>query len=310
MAFSVTSNFAGKAAGFYIAAALKEAKSLDYLTQINNVRYKSNIQAMANANMVRNAECDFTDYGTLTMTEKVLEVKPLQINIDLCKQNLVSSWESLEMSGAYGNPPPSFEDYVISYMGGIIADQVETDIWQGNDGNGELAAGFCAAVVGLLLPGVDGTVIQSSASGAYTAANIIANLQTLTADMAGNVPAILGKEDLHIYMNNKTYAFYISAVSTLGYVNAYNMNGDYEPVFEGYKIAVCPGLNDNEMVAAQKSNLYWGTDLISDLGTTGTGPSIKIMDMSNLDGSDNLRCVARYSGSVQTGIGADIVRQS
>jgi hypothetical protein len=310
MAFNVTSNFAGKAAGFYIAAALKEAKSLDYLTQINNVRYKSNIQAMANANMVRNAECDFTDYGTLTMTEKVLEVKPLQINIDLCKQKLVSSWESLEMSGAYGNPPPSFEDYVISYMGGIIADQVETDIWQGNDGNGELAAGFNAAVVGLLLPGVDATVIQSSASGAYTATNIIANLQTLTADMAANVPAILGKEDLHIYMNNKTYAFYVSAVSTLGYVNAYNMNGDYEPVFEGYKIAVCPGMNDNELVAAQKSNLYWGTDLVSDFGTTGTGPRITIMDMAALDGSDNLRCVARYSGAVQTGIGADIVRQS
>jgi len=310
MAFNVTSNFAGKAAGFYIAAALKEAKSLDFLTQINNVRYKSNIQSMANANMVRNAECDFTDYGTLTMTEKVLEVKPLQINIDLCKQNLVSSWESLEMSGAYGNPPASFEDYVISYMGGIIADQVETDIWQGNDGNGELAAGYLAAVVGLLLPGVDGTVIQSSASGAYTAANIIANLQTLTSDMAGNVPAILGKEDTHIYMNSKTYAIYISAVSTLGYVNAYNMNGDYEPVFEGYKIAVCPGMNDNEMVAAQKSNLYWGTDLVSDFGTTGTGPRITIMDMSALDGSDNLRCVARYSGAVQTGVGADIVRQS
>jgi len=309
MAFSVTSNFAGKAAGFYIAAALKEAKSLDYLTQINNVRYKSNIQSMANANMVRNAECDFTDYGTLTMTEKVLEVKPLQINIDLCKQNLVSSWESLEMSGAYGNPPPSFEDYVISYMGGIIADQVETDIWQGDDGNGELKAGFTAAVVGLLLPGVDATVIQSTASGAYTAANIIANLQTLTSDMAGNIPAILGKEDLHIYMNNKTYAFYISAVSTLGYVNAYNMNGDYEPVFEGYKIAVCPGLNDNVMVAAQKSNLYWGTDLVSDFGVTGTGPRITIMDMAALDGSDNLRCVARYSGAVQTGVGADIVLQ-
>jgi len=310
MALAVTSNFAGKAAGFYIAAALKEAKSLDYLTQINNVRYKSNIQSAANTGFVRNATCDFTENGTLTLTEKVLEVKPLQINIDLCKKTLVDSWESLEMSGAYGNPPASFEDFVISYMGGIIADQVETDIWQGNDGNGELAAGYLAAVVGLLLPGVDGTVIQSSASGAYTAANIIANLQTLTTDMAGNVPAILGKEDLHIYMNNKTYAMYVSAVSTLGYVNAYNMNGDYEPVFEGYKIAVCPGMNDNELVAAQKSNMYWGTDLVSDFGTTGTGPRITIMDMSALDGSDNLRCVARYSGAVQTGVGADIVRQS
>ena len=111
-------------------------------------------------------------------------------------------------------------------------------------------------------------------------------------------------------MNSKTYALYVSAVSTLGYVNAYNMNGDYEPVFEGYKLAVCPGMNDNELVAAQKSNMYWGTDLVSDFGTTGTGPRITIMDMSALDGSDNLRCVARYSGAVQTGIGADIVRQS
>ena len=310
MALAVTSNYAGKAAGGYIHAALKEAKSLDYLTQLNNVRYKSNIQSAANTGFVRNATCDFTENGTLTLTEKVLEVKPLQINIDLCKKTLVDSWESLEMTGAYGNPPASFDDFVISYMGGIIADQVETDIWQGNDGNGELAAGYLAAVVGLLLPGVDGTVIQSAASGAYTTGNIIANLQTLTADMAANVPAILHKEDTHLYMNSKTYALYISAVSTLGYVNAYNMNGDYEPVFEGYKIAVCPGMNDNEMVAAQKSNLYWGTDLVSDFGTTGTGPRITIMDMSALDGSDNLRCVARYSGGVQTGVGADIVRQS
>jgi hypothetical protein len=310
MALAVTSNFAGKAAGFYIAAALKEAKSLDYLTQLNNVRYKSNIQSAANTGFVRNATCDFTENGTLTLTEKVLEVKPLQINIDLCKKTLVDSWESLEMTGAYGNPPASFEDFVISYMGGIIADATETGVWQDDNGNGELTTGFLSAAVGLLLPGVDGTVIQSSASGAYTAGNIIANMQTLTADMAANVPAILHKEDTHIYMNSKTYAMYISAVSTLGYVNAYNMNGDYEPVFEGYRLAVCPGMNDNEMVAAQKSNMYFGTDLVSDFGTTGTGPRITIMDMSALNGSDNLRCVARYSGAVQTGVGADIVRQS
>ena len=122
--------------------------------------------------------------------------------------------------------------------------------------------------------------------------------------MAANTPAILRKEDLHIYMNPKTYAFYVSAVSTLGYVNAYNMNGDYDPVFEGYKIAVCPGMVDNQVVAAEKSNLFYGTDLLSD------STRIVLMDMSQLDGSDNMRLVARYSGGVQTGVGADIVRQS
>jgi hypothetical protein len=304
MAFNVTSNFAGKAAGFYIAAALKEAKSLDFITTMENVKYKSNIQRMAGSTVVRDATCDFTDHGTLAMTEKVLTPKNLQINLDLCKKTLLTSWEAMEMrAGAGAPPPPSFEDYVISYMGEIIAQATENSIWNGTEAtNGEFE-GFVSAA-GYLLPAQDATVIQSSASGAYTAANIIANLQTLTADMATNVPAILHKDDLHIYMNPKTYAFYISAVSTLGYVNAYNMNGDYEPVFEGYKIAVCPGMVDNQLVAAQKSNLFYGTDLLSD------ATRIVMMDMSALDGSDNMRLVARYSGGVQTGVGADIVRQS
>ena len=305
MSLTTTSNFSGKAAGFYISAALKEVKSLDYLTSIENIKFKSNIQRMAGADVVRNATCNFTANGTLALTEKVLEPKNLQINIDLCKKELLDSWEALEMrAGAGAPPPPSFEDYVISYMGELIADSTETSIWSGDDGNGEFKAGFVAATVGLLLPGVDGTVVQSSASAAYTAANIIANLQTLTADMAANISPILTKDDLHIYMNPKTYAFYISAVSTLGYVNAYNMNGDYQPVFEGYKIAVCPGMIDNSVIAAQKSNLYYGTDLLSD------STRIQLMDMSMLDGSDNIRCVARYSGGVQTGVGAAIVRQS
>jgi len=305
MAFNVTSNFAGKAAGFYISAALKQATSLDYLTVMENVKYKSNIQRMAGTTVVRDATCDFTDHGTLALTEKVLEPKNLQINLDLCKKTLLTSWEALEMrAGAGAMPPVSFEDYVISYMGEIIAQATENSTWEGVTGtNGEFT-GFLGAAVGYLLPGVDATVIQSSASGAYTAANIIANLQTLTSDMAANVPAILRKEDLHIYMNAKTYAFYVSAVSTLGYVNAYNMNGDYEPVFEGYKIAVCPGMADNQLVAAEKSNLFFGTDLLSD------ATRIQLMDMSLLDGSDNVRVVARYAGGVQTGVGADIVRQS
>jgi hypothetical protein len=304
MAFTTTSNFAGKAAGFYIAAALKEAKSLEFLTMIENIKFKSNIQRMAGSGVVADATCDFTDAGTLALTEKVLEPKNLQINLDLCKKTLLDSWEALQMRAGAGAPPPaSFDDYVISYMGEIIAQATEESIWQGTAVAGKFN-GFVGAVTGLLLPGVDGTVVQSSASAAYTAANIIANLQTLTADMAANISAVLRKEDLHIYMSPKTYALYISAVSTLGYVNAYNMNGDYEPVFEGYKIAVCPGMIDNQLIAAEKSNLFYGTDLLSD------ATRITLMDMAQLDGSDNMRLVARYSGGVQTGVGADIVRQS
>ena len=305
MAFTTTSNYSGKAAGFYISAALKEATSLQYLTIIENIKYKSNIQRMAGSGLVKDATCDFTDAGTLALTEKVLEPKNLQINIDLCKKTLLDSWEAAQMRAGAGAPPPAtFDDYVMIYMSEIVANGVATSVFVGVNATAGEFTGFLGAAVGYLLPGVDATVIQSSASGAYSATNIIANLQTLTADMAANVSPILRKEDLHIYMNAKTYAFYVSAVSTLGYVNAYNMNGDYEPVFEGYKIAVCPGMADNQLIAAEKSNMFFGTDLVSD------HTRIQLLDMGQLDGSDNMRLVARYSAGVQTGVGADIVRQS
>ena len=67
---------------------------------------------------------------------------------------------------------------------------------------------------------------------------------------------------------------YISAVSTLGYVNAYNMNGDYQPLFQGYKIAMCNGMGNDELVIAQKSNMFFGTDLLSD------ATRINLLDMS------------------------------
>jgi len=303
MAFTTTSNYAGKAAGFYISAALNQANSLDYLTLIENVKFKSNIQKMAGSGLVQDSSCDFTDAGTLALTENVLTPKLLQINLDLCKSTLLDSWEALQMRAGAGAPPPaSFDDYVISYMGEIIANGVEASVWSGTGATAGEFEGFLTATTGAFA--VDGTVNTSTASAAYTAANIIANLQTLTADMASDISAVLRKEDLHIYMSPKTYALYVSAVSTLGYVNAYNMNGDYAPVFEGYKIAVCNGMANNQLVAAEKSNLFFGTDLLGDQ------TRITLMDMAALDGSDNMRLVARYSGGVQLGIGADIVHQS
>jgi hypothetical protein len=302
MAFTTVSNYAGKAAGFYISAALKASNSLDFLTMIENIKYKSNIQAMNNTvSAVADATCDFTSAGTLALTEKVLEPKNLQINLDLCKSTLLDSWEALQMRAGAGAPPPaSFDDYVISYMGNIIAEATEDSIWGGTAVAGQFN-GFLGAVTGYLQAGVDGTVVQDAAAGAYTAGTIIGELQGAVASIPS---AVLGKEDLHIYMSQRTYQYYISAVSTLGYVNAYNMNGDYVPMFEGYKLAVCNGMEENQLVIAQKSNLFFGTDLLSD------ATRIVLMDMAALDGSDNMRLVARYSAGVQTGTGADIVRQS
>ena len=285
MAIAVTSNYAGKAAGFYISAALRQATSMEYLTMIENIKFKSNV-ALA---------------GTLTMTETVLTPTNLMIQTDLCSKTLLESWEALQMRAGAGAPPPaSFNDYVISYLGEIISDSTETTIWNGNVATAGEFTGFVQGAVGILV--ADGTVndvVNVGGAGVeYTATNIIENLQNCTAAIP---TAVYTKEDLYIYMSPKSYRVYISAISTLGYVNAYSMNGDYDAVFEGIKIAVCTGMNNDVLVAAEKSNLFFGTDLLSDQA------SINMLDMSQLDGSSNFRVVCRYSGGVQVGIGADVV---
>jgi hypothetical protein len=304
MAFTTASNFTGKAAGFYISAALQQANSLEYLTMIENIKFKSNIQNMAGSGLVTAASCDFTTAGNLALTEKVLEPANLQVNLQLCKATLLDSWEALQMRAGAGAPPPaSFDDYVISYMGEIIASSVESNIWAGTQNAAGEFIGFTGAgAAGWLRAGNDATVLQGVLTGgagvAPTAGTIIADMEVALDAMP---TAIMGKEDVFVYINQKNYQLYIQAVSLMGYVNAYNMNGDYEPRINGYKIAVCNGLQNAAIVVAQKSNMFFGTDLLSDQ------TRIQLLDMANLDGSDNMRLVARYSAGTQTGVGSDIV---
>ena len=305
MAFSVTQpNFNGKAAGFYISAALKEAKSLEYMTVLENIKYKENIQKMSGSSLVVDGNCDaFTSSGNLALTEATLTPKDLQINLAICKKTLLTSYEALQMrAGRDAMPSVSFEDYVISYMGEIIANATETSIWGGVTGNAGEFNGFTGY---WLLPGTDATVVQSSAAGAYTNSTILGELQKLTDDILGGTAAnVLGKDDAYIYMNTKTFQLYIQAMSALTGMPYMHMSEDFIPLFEGVKIAVCPGMVDNQLVFAQKSNLYFGTDLLSD------STRISLLDQSAVTGSDNINLVARYTAGVVAGIGADIVRQS
>ena len=283
MALTITSSsYAGEHAGLYINAALKQAKSLEFLTVRENVNYKEVVNKVAGSNLVKDRSCDFTENSaTLTLTESVLEVEPFQINIDVCKKTMLSDWSYNQMD--------DFTAYAVSYLADSIADSVENSIWQGT-----------TATSGQFNKVATGSMTASAASAAYTAANIIANLQTLAADIP---TAVYGKDDLYIYMNKKTYRFYVSAISALS-AFPFNHMGQYTPEFEGIKIAVCPGIADNVMYAGQKSNLFFGTSLSSDL------TEIRILDMAELDGSDNVRMVAKWTAGVQVGVASDFTYQS
>ena len=84
---------------------------MEFLTMIENIKFKSNIQRMAASAMVQDATCNFDEAGSLALTEQILTPKNLQINTDICKSTLLDSWEALQMRAGAGAPPPaSFDD--------------------------------------------------------------------------------------------------------------------------------------------------------------------------------------------------------
>tara|TARA_R100000781_G_C4077496_1_gene126592 strand:+ start:524 stop:1390 length:867 start_codon:yes stop_codon:yes gene_type:complete len=288
MALTITSSsYAGKHAGLYVNAALNMAQSLEYMTVRENVNYKEVINRVSGANLVKDASCDFTENSaTLTTNEQVLFVEPFQINIDVCKSTMISDWSYEQQD--------DFVAYAMTYLSDSIADSVETSIWQGTTGtSGQFDKISSTGMVAESSTGV-------GAQGYYGAAKIIGELQDLVAAVPSGV---YGTDDLYIYMSKRTYRDYISAISALS-AFPFNHMGQYTPEFEGTKIAIAPGVEDDVMYAGRKSNIFFGTSLNSDL------TEVKVLDMADLDGSNNIRMIARWTAGVQVGVPADFVKQS
>lgn len=300
-----SSSYAGEFAGKYIAASLLTAKTLDdaAITIMPNIKYKAAMKVGAFSNLVRSADCDFdaTTSG-LTLTEKVLTPTELQVNLQICKKELHSDWEAAQMGySAFDNLPPLFSDFVIARVAAEVASATETSIWAGAAGEGNFD--------GLkTLAAADGTVVDV-AKATVTSANVVAQLGAIVDAIPSGV---YGADDLVIYVSQNIYRAYIRALGGFGAAGlgaaGYDNKGNNQSLgglfFDGIKIYPTSGLADNNAMAARSSNLFFGTGLLNDRN------EVKVIDMSDIDGSQNVRVVMRYTAGCQIGVGADVVLYS
>jgi hypothetical protein len=308
---TITSTYSGEAASGFIAAALLSANTLDkkLVSIMPNVKYKSVIQKLDVSGIVQDASCDFTTSGSVAISERILEPKELQVNLQLCKQEFVDSWEALQLGfSAFDEIPKNFNDFLISYVGGKVAEATEQSIWQGTNINGQFL-GFESALSASVAAGGAGAVLAAKdngtgaiISGSITSANVIAVLE----DVVATIPAtVYGKTDLVLYVGTGVAKAYQQsqaggASGANGWNNQFNV-GEKPYNFNGIEIVLCPGMSASKIVAAQKSNLFFGTGLMSDFN------EVRVLDMANIDGSQNYRVVMRYTAGTQFGIGSDIV---
>ena len=303
---SITTSYAGQFASKYISAALLSADTLDkgLIEILPNVNYRTTLQKVNTNDIVKDATCDFDATSTLTLTDRILEVEPFQVNLQLCKKDYYDSWIGGQMGfSAYDSIPASFADFLIAHVASKTAQKIEQNIWNGTAASAGEFSGF------LSLMTADSDVIDVTAT-TVTAANVLAELGKIT----DAIPAALyGKEDLTIYVPQNVAKAYVRAlggfaaagVGANGVDNKGTMwYGSQDLFFDGIRVAMANGLPSNKMVAAQSSNLFFGTGLLNERN------EVRVLDMSDLDGSDNIRVILRFFAGVQYGIGSDVVLYS
>ena len=303
---SITSSYAGEFAGQYISAALLSASTIENggITVKPNVKFKEVLKKVSTDGLVKDASCDFTATSTITLTERVLQPEFQQVNLQLCKKDFISDWEAVQMGySAHHNLPPSFSDFLIGHVAAKVAQRTEQSIWAGSTATSGQFDGFSTTLaLDAALP-----TANEVAGTTVTAANVITEL----GKIVDAIPSTLyGSEDLYIYVSQSIARAYVRALggfgaSGLGAAGTNAMgtqwwnNGSLS--FDGVKLFVANGLGDNVAIAAEKSNLFFGTGLLADHN------EVKVLDMSDLDGSDNIRVVMRFTAGVQYGIVDDIV---
>ena len=303
---SITTSYAGEAAGQFISPALLSGSTIANggVTVKPNVKFKEVIKKLSTDAIIKDATCDFDATSTITMTERILQPEFQQVNLQLCKKDFINDWEAISMGySAHHDLPPSFSDYLISYVAAKVADRTERSLWAGDTSNNGQFNGITSIVAAdAALPAA-----QEIAGTTVNSGNVIAELGSIVDALPST---LYGEEDMFIYVSQNIARAYVRALggfgaSGLGAAGTNDQgtqwwnNGSLS--FDGVKLFVANGLGDNDAIATTKSNLFFGTGLLADHN------EVKVLDMADLDGSDNVRVVMRFTAGAQVGVIEDVV---
>ena len=302
---SITTTYAGESAGKYIAAALLSAPTLDNggITIMPNVKFKQVIKKVSTNGIIKNATCDFDPTSTITLTERVLQPESFQVNLQLCKSDFESDWDAISMGySAFDVLPKNFADFLIAHAAEKVAAGMESAIWAGvNATAGEFDGIMTQLSTDATLPAG-----QKIAGAAVAASTIITELGAIVDACP---PALYGKEDLTLYLSNNMYRAYVRALGGFGAsglgANGYEGKGTNQVLgdlyFDGVRVFLAQGLASGTALLAQKSNLYFATGLLNDMN------EVKVLDMGDIDGSQNCRVVMRFTADAKYGFAEDVV---
>ena len=288
---SLTTTYAGKEAAGYIRAAFLSNESLAAVTFKENIEYKQVVRKLVDNVTFANATCDFTPTGTVTLTERILTLEKFQVHRQLCKKDFLADWEAKSEQDGFLHA--SLTDALIANVLAGVGANNERLIWQGVNATAGEYAGFETLFL------ADAAVLDVASPEAITSANVIDEMNKLVLTLPVRVRRATEKPVIAV-SSNVAEAFRTAILGLGG--GSYLYQGEtVKMTWQGqYDIVECPGMSDDTMAFYQKSNLWFGTNLLDQWN------NVAVLDMYQYDLSDNVRFAASFFAGVQYGFGDEI----
>lgn len=263
-----------------VKEAVLKGRTVDLVTVQGGIKSAATINRISTSLTGQAGACGWNAAGTTTLDQRTITVCDVKINEAICLNDLEAYYTQVMMNpGSYNTSIP-FEQIFAENKRDQIMAMIEDIIWRGNTATGSGNLALCDGFVKLFDAGVtasSGHFVTYSVSalsgegsgGAYsaTSSNIVELIDELGRLLNTNV---IDAQDLHIflsYADYRTYSKLLRDKNYFAYTGAENQGQEFSQMHPGTNIRVIAvrGLNTaNRILLAEASNLYIGTDLLTD----------------------------------------------
>lgn len=294
----ITTSYVGEAAEGYIASVIYASNTLsdDLVTVLENVTKSKKLKILDTDNLLQDASCDFTHQGTITQTERSLDVEDFKVNLEFCKSEWLQGWEGPKMGksrSGLGLPPDLF-NHIIDNVNEGVGESLDLNIWIGNSTVVGAPTAF-DGYIAIMEADAPGNRVAGDAAAA-TPANVLAKIRAVI----NAAPARLrNKADFFVYVAPNIAHAYNQHLGDEGWMNKFQ-EGAKPLNVDGYPMTTVWALPDNFIVVGRKSNLFFGTMMKADTN------KVEILDMEPTMGDDNMRIIQKFKAGVQIAVPSQV----
>lgn len=118
-----------------IKRAILGANSLGMINRQSGVKGVAALNLISTEPVIADAsECGFEAAGTSELSQRMIETKPLKVNMSFCEKTLKNTWAEYNLRWIATDKEIPFEEYITSEIADKVAAKVEKYLWMGDSG--------------------------------------------------------------------------------------------------------------------------------------------------------------------------------